>query len=71
MVGACSMHAYKVFVGMPEAKGELRTLRCRWEDNIQMNLVKMGLVNVAWIHLAQHKDLWRADVNTVINLWIL
>jgi hypothetical protein len=36
-----------------------------------MNLVKMGLVNVAWIHLAQHKDLWRADVNTVINLWIL
>ena len=28
----------KVLVGIPEGKSPLRTRRCRWEDNIKMDL---------------------------------
>jgi len=23
-----------------------------------------------WLNLAQDKDIWQADVNTVMNLWV-
>jgi hypothetical protein len=39
---ACSMHGtrtgYKIFVGKPERKRPYRRPRCRWEDNIRMDL---------------------------------
>jgi hypothetical protein len=33
-----------------------------------MNIKKIGLQDVDWIHLAQELDRWRALVNTVMNL---
>jgi hypothetical protein len=39
-----------------------------WEDNIEMDLRKIGWSGMDWIHLAQDKNLWRALVNTVIKL---
>jgi hypothetical protein len=41
--GTCSMHGegmsvYRVLVGRPEGKGPLARPRCRWEDNIKMDL---------------------------------
>jgi hypothetical protein len=30
--------AYRVLVGKPEGKRPFRKPRCRWEDNIKMNL---------------------------------
>jgi len=30
----------------------------------------IGCEDGDWIHLAQGTDLWRALVNTVMNLWI-
>jgi hypothetical protein len=42
--------------------------RCRWEDNIQMDLQEMGCGGMDWIGLAQDRDRWRATVNAVINL---
>jgi hypothetical protein len=44
--------------------------RCRWEDNIKMDLGKIGFGDMGWIHLAQDRDRWRALVNMVISLWI-
>ena len=43
MGGACSAYgerrgAYKVLVGKPEGKRPLGNPRCRWEDNIKMDL---------------------------------
>jgi hypothetical protein len=32
-----------------------------------MDVRKTGLEGVAWINLAQDRDLWRGRVNTVIN----
>ena len=33
---------YRVLVGKPEGKGPLGRPRCRWEDNIKMDLKKVG-----------------------------
>jgi hypothetical protein len=34
--------AYKILVGKPEGKRPLRRHRCRWEDNIKMDLGEVG-----------------------------
>jgi hypothetical protein len=36
-------NAYRILVGMPEGKGALRRLRCRWVDSIKMVLREIGL----------------------------
>jgi hypothetical protein len=48
MGGACSMYrerrgVYRVLVGRPEEKRPLGRPRCRWEDNINMELQEVGL----------------------------
>jgi hypothetical protein len=51
-------------------KRPLRRSRDRWEDNIKMDLRKIGWEVVEWIHLAQDRDQWRVFVNTVINIQV-
>jgi hypothetical protein len=58
-------------VGKPEGKRPLERPRRRWEDAIKMDLKKIGLGGVEWIHLAQDRDQWRAVVNAVMNLRVL
>jgi hypothetical protein len=55
-------------VEKPEGKRPLGRPRRRWEDNIKMDLGKIGFGDVDWIHLAQHRDRWGALVNTMLNL---
>jgi hypothetical protein len=55
--------AYNILVGRPEGRRPLGRPRCRWEDNITMNLGEIGFGDVDWIHLAQDRDMWRALVN--------
>ena len=43
-------------------------LRCRWEDNIKMDLEEVGRGCEDWMELAQDRDRWRALVSTVMNL---
>jgi len=57
-------------VGKPEGKRPRRRPRCRWEDNIRMNLGKKGGGGVDWLYLAQDRDQWQAVVNTVMKLWV-
>jgi hypothetical protein len=45
--------------------------RRRWEDGIKMDLREIGWGGVAWIHLAQDRETWRAVVNAVMNLRVL
>jgi hypothetical protein len=63
--------AYKVLVGKPEGKRQLRRPRCRWEDGIRMDLREIGLGGVDWIRLAQDRDWWRDVVSVVMNLQVL
>jgi hypothetical protein len=58
-------NVYRLLVGKPEGKRPLGRPRCRWIDNIKMDLLQIG-VNVAdWIGLAQDRYRWRALVNSV------
>jgi hypothetical protein len=41
---------------------------CRWVDYIKMGLTEIGLGGLDLINLARNRDLWRALVNTVMNL---
>jgi len=46
--------------------------RCRWEDNIKMDLLEVGCLEcMEWIDLAQDRGRWRALVNAVMNLRVL
>ena len=50
-------------------KRPLGKARCRWEDNITMDLQDMGWGRgVDWIDLAQGRNRWQALVNAVMNL---
>ena len=42
--------------------------RSRWEDNIKMDLQKVGFGGMEWIELAQDRDRWRPLVNAVKKL---
>jgi hypothetical protein len=61
-------NAYISVVRKPEAKKPLGRSRRKWEDNIKMHRMHIGLEDVDWIYLAQDGDLWWALVNTVMNI---
>jgi hypothetical protein len=61
-------NAYRLLVEKPEGRRPLGRPRCRWLDNIRIDLVEVGWGDVDWIGLAQNRDRWRTLVNSVLNL---
>ena len=62
---------YRVLVGKPEVRRTLGGPRCKWEDNIKMDLQGVGCGGgMDWIELVQDRDRWLALVNAVMNLWV-
>jgi hypothetical protein len=58
-------NAYRILVGEPEGK--------EYQDvggwiNVKMDLREIGWGSTDWVDLAQDRDLWRALVNTIMNL---
>jgi hypothetical protein len=72
--GTCGTHGgegrgvYRVSVGKPEGKRPLGRPRRRWEDNIKLDLRKIGIDGANWIQLAEDRIQWRDFVNTVMNI---
>jgi hypothetical protein len=62
---------YRALVGRPEGNRPLGRPRCRWEDNIKLDLRGIGIDKVNWIQLAQDRVQWWAFVNTMMNLQVL
>ena len=73
MGGACGAWGgrgvHRVLVGKPEGKRTLGRPRRRWEDNIKLDLRKVG-GGGDWMELAQDRDRWRALVNTMMNFQV-
>jgi hypothetical protein len=61
-------NAYRLLVGKPEGMRPLGRPRCRWVDNIRMDLGEVGWGDVHWIGLAKDRNRWKALVNSVLNL---
>jgi hypothetical protein len=59
---------YRVLVEKSEGKRPLGRPRCRWEDNVRMDLQEVECGCDEWIGLAQDRDRWRALVSAVRNL---
>ena len=51
---------YRVLVGKPDGRRPLGRPRCRWVDNIRMDLQEVGCEYMDWIGLAQDRQV--ADV---------
>jgi hypothetical protein len=51
-------NVYRTLVGKPEGKTPLGRPRCRWEDNIKMDLRDIELCGMDWIHLVEDRDQW-------------
>ena len=57
-------------MGKREGRRPLGRPRCRWEDDIRMDLLEVGCGYVDWMELAQNRDRWRALVSAVMNLQV-
>jgi hypothetical protein len=51
-------NSYKILVANPVCKGLFERCRHRCENNITVNLKKIGCENAKWIQLAQHRVQW-------------
>jgi hypothetical protein len=61
-------YAHKISVGKAGGRRPLRRTGRKYEDNIKMDLRKIGWEGVKWKHLAQDRDQWWVSVVTVTNL---
>jgi hypothetical protein len=59
---------YRVLLGKSGVTRPLGRPRCRWEDNIKMDLQEVKFGGMDWIGVAQDKGSWRALVNAVMNI---
>jgi hypothetical protein len=57
-------NACRILVGNPERKRPQGRPRCRWVDDIKIDLREIGWDGMDWIDLAQDRDHWRALLNT-------
>ena len=57
-------------MGKPGGKRQLGRPRRRWEDNIKMDLQKVGRGCEDWMELAKDRNRLWALVSKVMNLWV-
>ena len=60
----------RFWLGKPDGKRPLGRPRRRWEDNIKMDLQKVGRGCGDWMELAQDRDRCWVLVSTVMNFWV-
>ena len=59
---------YRFLLGKPEERRPLGRPRCRWVDNIRMDLQEVRCGYMDWIGLTQDRDRWRTLVSAVMNI---
>jgi hypothetical protein len=61
-------NAYRILIGKPEGKRQLRRPIFKWTYNIKIDCRGIIWGSKNWIDVAQDRGWWRALVNTVLNL---
>ena len=61
---------FKILTGKTTGKRPLRRPRCRWEDNIRMDLEEIGISAGNRVDSVQDRNYWRALVNAALNLLV-
>ena len=61
--GSFMYNENSVLMGKPEGRILLWSPRCRWVDNIRMDLQEVECPYMDWIGLAQDRDSWRTLVS--------
>ena len=64
------MSALKMLTGKRTGKRPLGSPRCRWENNITMELKKIGINSRNWVDSAQDSEYWRALMNAAMSLLV-
>jgi len=59
---------YRVLLAKPEGRRPQGRPKCRWVDNIRMDLQEVGYGYMDWIGLALDRDRWQTLVRAVMNL---
>ena len=54
---------FNILTGKPTGNRPLGRPRCRWEDNIRIDLEEIGINARNWVDLAQDRDYCRAAIN--------
>ena len=63
-------NAFKILTNKPRGNSPTGRSRRRWEDNIRMDLKKIGINSSNWVDSAQNRSYWGALVNAALNLRI-
>jgi hypothetical protein len=63
-------NAYRLLMGKPEGSRPLGRPRCRWVDNIKMDLREREWDGTDWIDMTEGRDQWRTLVKMVMNLQV-
>jgi hypothetical protein len=69
MGGACGTNmrdVYNILVEKSKEELQIGKPKVRWQSNNKI-ILKLGLNDVYWIHLAQNRDHWWVVLNTAIN----
>jgi hypothetical protein len=61
---------YTTLVGKPDGKRPLGRTRCRYVDNIKIDLRETGWDGMDWIDLVQERNQWRGLLSTAMNLCV-
>jgi hypothetical protein len=64
-------NTYKILMGKPEGKRLLRRPGLKWEDNIKVDRIAVGLEVLDRINLVPDSDEWQAAVKIIVNRRIL
>jgi len=57
----------RVLAGKPDGKSPLGRPKCRWEDNVKLDIQEVGCGGIDWIELAQDRNRRQALVSAVMN----
>lgn len=61
-------YIYKIVVGNTERKRQVGRPRCKWEDNIKVDICGIVYECVNWVQLVQDKAHWQLFVKVLMNV---